>query len=832
MKALYIILMVSLPVTTAQAQYGGGTGEPNNPYLIYTVEHLNSIGTEPNDWDKNFKLMADIDYTVADPNLAGNNWPSPFCGVFDGNGHVISNFSYTSTDRDCIGFFRYVYATQKKQAVIKDLGLIDPNIDAGNGDNVGSLVGYLINGIITGCYIEGGSITGDENIGGLVGYSRGDLIGCNSIGLVSGSSYVGGLVGWNESGVTQCYSTGTVIGEGYVGGLVGRNCAGNLTHCYSAVAVTGDERVGGLVGGNYRGKVIQCFWDTQTSGQTISEGGTGKTTIEIQTAGTFLEAGWDFVDETKNGTEDIWWILEGQNYPRLWWQYSRAFSPHPQDGATDVIQPLILNWFPGGSDLYHDIYFGEDEESVANATTKSPGIYRGRQPAAMTTYDLGTLELAKTYYWRIDEVNESDPNSPWKGDIWSFTTADFIVVDDFESYDANNQVWFSWHDGLGYGAPPDGYPGNGTGSAIGDETEYTSIERLIVHGGHQSMPFYYHNNKNWCDKYSEAEKTLSYPRDWTEEGVTELSLWFRGYPAAGSFIEEPSGIYKMTGLGADIGANNNYYETDEFHFAYKQLTGPGIIVAKVESIENTHEWAKAGVMIREESYEGSRHAFVGITPGNGVVFQGRRDWGGASFKTNKTGITAPHWVKLEREDTANFTAYHSNDGSAWEVIGETTNIQMGTNVYVGLALTSHDSKIACEAKFSNVTITGSVGPDWADQDIGIATNDLEPMYVAIANNTGESAVVYHDDPGASGIDIWTEWVIPLTTFADKGIDLTDVNSIAIGIGTRGNMTIPGGRGKMYFDDIRLYPPRPEPEPETEISGELSNDAIYANLKIR
>jgi hypothetical protein len=282
-------------------------------------------------------------------------------------------------------------------------------------------------------------------------------------------------------------------------------------------------------------------------------------------------------------------------------------------------------------------------------------------------------------------------------------------------------------------------------------------------------------------------------------------MWFRGYQATSTFVEDPVGIYLMTGLGADIGGNNDN-ETDEFHFAYKELTGTGSIVAKIESIENANEWAKAGVMIRATLDEYSKYAFVYVTPGNGIAFQGRRDYGGSSFITNKTGLTAPHWVKLECDITGNFTAYSSSDGSAWEAIGEIQNIQMYPNVYVGLALTSHDSSVSCEAQFSSVTITGSVGPEWDHQDIGIFSNDLEPMYVAIANNTGNPAIEYHNDPGASGIDTWVEWVIPLQAFADQGINLTDVNSIAIGFGDRYNPQ-PGGRGKMYFDDIRLYRPR-------------------------
>jgi len=135
-------------------------------------------------------------------------------------------------------------------------------------------------------------------------------------------------------------------------------------------------------------------------------------------------------------------------------------------------------------------------------------------------------------------------------------------------------------------------------------------------------------------------------------------------------------------------------------------------------------------------------------------------------------------------------------------------IQMAANVYVGLAVTSHDAAETCEAQFSNVTITGNVTQQqWMSQDIGITSNEAEPMYVAL-NGTG---IVYHDDPEASLIDVWTEWRIDLQAFAELNVDLTRIDSIAIGIGTKGNMTTPGGSGKMYFDDIRLYRPSDSPE---------------------
>ncbi len=129
---------------------------------------------------------------------------------------------------------------------------------------------------------------------------------------------------------------------------------------------------------------------------------------------------------------------------------------------------------------------------------------------------------------------------------------------------------------------------------------------------------------------------------------------------------------------------------------------------------------------------------------------------------------------------------------------------MGSNVYVGLALTGHSAGATCEAKFSGVQITGTVGPQWANQDIGIASNAAEPLYVALSNSVGTPAIVVHDEANAATIDTWTEWVIPLQVFADQGINLTNVDRIAIGLGTQGNMTTPGGSGKMYFDDISLY----------------------------
>jgi hypothetical protein len=462
--------------------------------------------------------------------------------------------------------------------------------------------------------------------------------------------------------------------------------------------------------------------------------------------------------------------------------------------------------------IQHDVYFGTDRNAVKDANTSTADIYRDRQNTTSYTPPEGVEWGGGPYYWRIDENNTD--GTVTKGRVWSFTVADFILVDDFETYDANdNQIWYTWHDGLGYGTPdlPPYFAGNGTGAAVGDETTASYTEETIVNSGNQSMPLSYDNNKQGYAMYSQAELTLTAPRDWSKHDLAELSLWFRGYPAAdGSFTEGPGGTYTMTASGTDI-----WGTADQFHFAYKMLTGPGSIVAKVESVQNTNVWAKAGVMIRETLEVGSKHAFACVSPGSGVAFQGRIVADSDSFSTNQTDITAPHWVKLERDVSGNFTVSHSANGSAWQPVGNTvpTNIPMSSNVYIGLALTSHDTALTCEAVFSNVTITGTAGPQWMSQDVGILGNNPETLYVAVSNKTGAPAVVYNDNPDASVTDIWTEWIIPLQAFADQGVNLADVDKIAIGLGTQGNMTTPGGSGTMFFDDIRLYRSRPEPEPQ-------------------
>ncbi len=477
---------------------------------------------------------------------------------------------------------------------------------------------------------------------------------------------------------------------------------------------------------------------------------------------------------------------------------STASIPKPHDGAFDVAQDSFLSWKAGAYANKHDVYLGTVLADVNEADRTNPMNVLVSENQDIAAYDPPDLfDFGQTYYWRVDEINDLDPNSPWRGDVWSFTTINHLTVDNFESYNDidppdpdSNRIFEAWIDGFGT---------TDNGALVGNELP-PYAEQTTIHGGKQSMPFFYNNNM----KYSEAVKTLDSQRDWTKNGVTELSLWFKGYPEyVGSFVEAPVNTYTMTGTGWDI-----WGTADEFHFAYKTLSGVGSIVAKVLSVDNTDPWAKAGVMIRETLEPGSKFAAVYITPGNGCRLQVRTNTDGDATSdtsvatSEQIAINAPYWIKLERDAFGNFRGYYSSDGMTWQQLVWRQSIPMSTDVYVGLAVTSHNVAATCQAKFSNVMITGTAGTQWADRDIGINSNVAESMYIVVDGN----AVVYYENPNASLIDVWTQWIIPLQEFADRGVDLSNVNSIGIGLGDRDNPQQPGGSGKMYFDDIRLYKP--------------------------
>jgi hypothetical protein len=294
-----------------------------------------------------------------------------FEGTFDGQGYEIRDLYINRPGESTIGLFGFVV----EGGIIKNVSMINATVTSSDGidgpaglnegtvrnligflppgADVGGLVG-LNEGTVSNCHAMG-NVTGDSDVGGLVGSNSGTVSYSYSTGNVTGNEYVGGLVGWNYGTVidshstgsvtgdrhvgglvgvnfglgtaSNSYSTGSVIGDEYVGGLAGSNGdRGTVSNSYSTGSVTGDAHVGGLVGHNYfrigEGTVSNCFWDNETSGQTTSDGGMGKTTTEMKSIATFSGTGWDIIAVAPGLTNPAytWNIIDDETYPFLSWE--------------------------------------------------------------------------------------------------------------------------------------------------------------------------------------------------------------------------------------------------------------------------------------------------------------------------------------------------------------------------------------------------------------------------------------------------------------------------------------------------------------------------------
>ncbi|HUW18658.1 MAG TPA: LamG domain-containing protein [Sedimentisphaerales bacterium] len=234
--------------------------------------------------------------------------------------------------------------------------------------------------------------------------------------------------------------------------------------------------------------------------------------------------GWidDFrlYDYAKSATE-IMMLYRGGDLALAW-------KPKPFDGEPDVLRDTKLSWKPGDyaqTTGAHKLYFGTSWEDVNSMTDPCAVRNRGDE-----NYDPGIMELGKKYYWRVDEVNEANDKSPWKGRVWSFTVADYLLVEDFESYDFFSElITDTWWDGIRF-VPPY-YFEYVNGATVALAASYTAPPEP-VHRGKQSMGLWYDNGGLYMEVpyYSETERRFDSPQDWTEAEVEILTLFFYGDP--------------------------------------------------------------------------------------------------------------------------------------------------------------------------------------------------------------------------------------------------------------------------------------------------------------
>ncbi|MBN2314893.1 MAG: LamG domain-containing protein [Sedimentisphaerales bacterium] len=483
--------------------------------------------------------------------------------------------------------------------------------------------------------------------------------------------------------------------------------------------------------------------------------------------------------------------------------YPIASSPNPADGAIHVDTWVSLTWNAGDFAVSHDVYLGENIEVVSNATPDSD-VFRGNQ--GETFYVAGFPGFAypeglvpgTTYYWRIDEVNDADPNSPWKGDVWSFSIPPKTAYN------------------------PD--PGDGDGMT---ETTVTL---------------------SWTPGFGAKLHTVFFGDDY--DTVANATL---GVPAGiTSYNPGPLEAEKVYYWRVDEFDGLSTYKGDVWSFTTPGAVGnPNPAYDATEAAMNaTLSWTPANSAASHQLYFGTDEAAVRNAGSGSPEYKGSKALGEENYDPGLLDADTTYYWRVDEVDAQGNTSKgplwvfttgaflfvddfesYTDDDAAGEAIWQTwidgygvadNGAQVGylvppyaeqTIVHSGaqsmpLMYVNDAGVTNSEATMTLVSLS-----DWTQAGVtelslwfvGSSSNATDPMYVAIANSSGFPAVVAHDDSGATQMNNWTQWIIPLQAFADQGINLGNVDTIMIGLGSKGG-AVAGGSGTMYIDDIRLYRP--------------------------
>ena len=479
-----------------------------------------------------------------------------------------------------------------------------------------------------------------------------------------------------------------------------------------------------------------------------------------------------------------------------------AFSPTPADGSILTDTWANLSWYPGDSAVSHDVYFSDNFDDVNDGTGDA---FRGNQ--MLTYFVVGFpgypfpegLVPGTTYYWRIDEVNEADPNSPWRGDIWRFSIAPKTAynpdpADGAEFVDPS--VSLSWTSGFGAKLHTvylgDNYDevANAAGGSPQGATTYAPTNPL------ESEKVYY-----WrIDEFDGSETYKGDIWSFTTPGAVGNPV-----PANGAVDVKMTATLSWT--ASDSAASHEVYI--------------GMDKDAVRTADTASPEYKGSTALGAESYDPGKLAWH-------TMYYWRVD----EIDDQGNTLKGPLWSFR----TADFLSVddfedYTDDDAAGEAIWQSWIDGFGVPengaqagylvppyaeqmiVHKGLQSMplSYDNAPGA-ATYSEAALTLSYPRDWTESGVsalvvwcrGRLDNAAEPLYVSVADSSGAVVTAAHDDANAAQKGTWTKWVILLQTLADQGIDLTNVDTITLGLGTKGAMTTPGGAGTMYFDDIALY----------------------------
>ena len=564
------------------------------------------------------------------------------------------------------------------------------------------------------------------------------------------------------------------------------NTTGALEHIHNATGVS------------YTTSVDNVYLGDQRADSTTGQGTSGYSTSDIEIAEVIVYN----TDLTEAQLEGIGEWLQAN----LRMERKTAFGPDPEVGALINQTWAVLKWESGISAASHNVYIGDDFGRVSEATPDDADIFSGNTASTMLTVGFPGFPIPEglvpgtTYYWRVDEVNDAEPDSPWKGEIWNFsippkTAYNPDPADGAEFVDPNNAT-LSWTPGFG---------------AI-LHTVYLGDDFDEVNNASGGAPL---GSANYSPDPLELEKVYYWRVDEFDAVETHKGdIWSFTTPGA---VGNPQPAYHATDIQlnailswtpSDSAASHEIYFSTDKEAVRNADTGspeyqgsraldaesydPGLLEA-----DTTYYWRVDEVDAQGNSAKGplwtfTTGAFLLIDdfedytdddPNNEAIWQTWIDGFGVADNGAQVGYLLPPYAEQ--------TIVHGGSQSM-------------PLLYVNEAGVTN----------SEASMTLTAPRDWTLAGVselalwfkGRSSNAAEPLYVAISNSAGAPAVVANNDPGAAAGLTWTQWRIPLQDFADQGINLSNVDKIAIGLGTKAGTAAPGGSGTVFIDDIRLYQP--------------------------
>ncbi len=515
-----------------------GSGTTEDPYVVDGLTDLYWISQKTDRWDDHYIQSCDIDASGTTFWCGGSGFlpfgagdaNDEFSGTYDGQEHDISSLWINREHEYEVGFIGKSYAFDN---TVQNLGLPDA------------------------------FIKGYKYVGGFVGYSNGndEIAHCYISGTVTaGNDYVGGIVGYNHgSALTNCYSHASVSGNDYVGGLIGDLSHKNINDCYSKGFVSGNNYTGGLIG-NGTNYVNNSFWDTQTSGQESSAAGTGKTTAEMTTLSTYTDAGWDFVGETSNGSDDYWDMDESKvvedGYPFLGYQetpmdWTGAVSSdwnNPDNWSKSLGVPNEHKDITIEATKSHDPEIPNDGASINNLTVSSGASLTVGDGGSLITY--GTITNEGTI--NIEKIIADDGHWHFIAAPTNNATAGLFSAMYLQQWNEAAKEWLDITDPEEDLSPVQGYslwsPDGGKGSFTFSGTPNT---------GNQDISLDYHDNSAQNDganlvgnpypSYIDWAQVSGYGSKYTWNGADYDERTEAGTGNGSRYVAPMEGFFVVTG---------------------------------------------------------------------------------------------------------------------------------------------------------------------------------------------------------------------------------------------------------------------------------------------